>query len=86
MASVVGLTCLLFPALSPDGRGRLEGALFFFFLSILVFLFIWLQQLLVATCKLLVVTCGIWFPDQQSNPGPLHWAHGVSAAGAPGSP
>ena len=28
-ASVVGLTCLLFPALSLDGRGRLEGALFF---------------------------------------------------------
>lgn len=57
MASVVGLTCLLFPALSPDGRGRLEGAIFL--KSILVFLFIWLQQLLVATCKLLVVTRGI---------------------------
>lgn len=58
----------------------------FFLKRILLFLFIWLRQLLVATCKLLAVTCGVWFPDQESNPGPLHWARGVSAAGPPGSP
>ena len=28
---------------------------------------------LVAAFRLLVVACGIWFPDQGSNPGPLHW-------------
>ena len=31
------------------------------------------------TCKLLVEACGIQFPDQGSNPGPLHWEYGVSA-------
>ena len=29
-------------------------------------------------------TCGILFPDQGSNPGPLHWEHGVLATGPPG--
>ena len=24
-------------------------------------------------CKLLVPACGTYFPDQGSNPGPLHW-------------
>ena len=24
---------------------------------------------------------GIYFPDQESNPGPLHWEHGVLAVG-----
>ena len=28
---------------------------------------------------LLVAACGIQFPDQGLNPGPLHWEHGVSA-------
>ena len=32
----------------------------------------------------LVVTCGISFPDQGSNPGPLHWEHGVLDSGPPG--
>ena len=32
----------------------------------------------------LVVACGIYFPDQGSNPGPLHWEHGVLATGPPG--
>ena len=39
---------------------------------------------LVAACKLLVAACGIEFPDQGSNPGPLHWEHGVLATGPPG--
>ena len=44
-------------------------------------LFIWLHQVLVAVCKLLVVACGIWFPDQRLNPGPLCWGHRVLATG-----
>ena len=40
---------------------------------------------LVAMCELLVVACGIQFPDQGSNPGPLHWEHGVLATGPPGN-
>ena len=30
-----------------------------------------------------VVACGIWFPDQGSNPSPLHWEHRVLAPGPP---
>ena len=37
-----------------------------------IYLFIRLHQAL-------VVACGIWFPDQELNPGPLHWEHGVLA-------
>ena len=33
---------------------------------------------------LLVVSCGISFPDQGSNLGPLGWKHGVLATGLPG--
>ena len=44
------------------------GNVFFFFN-----VFIWL-------CQVLVITCGIQFPDQ----GPLHWEHGVAATGPPG--
>ena len=28
-----------------------------------------------------ISSCRIWFPDQGSNPGPLHWEHGVLATG-----
>ena len=34
----------------------------------------------------LVVACGIQFPDQGWNLGPLHWEQGVSATGPPGCP
>ena len=37
-----------------------------------------------AACELLVAACGIQFPDQGSNPGPLHWECGVLATGPPG--
>ena len=37
------------------------------------YLFIWLHWALVAACKLLVEACGIWFPGQGLNLGPLHW-------------
>ena len=45
----------------------LKFSLFFSFL-------IWL-------CWVLVTACGIWFPGQGWNPGPLHWEHGVLASG-----
>ena len=32
-------------------------------------------------CELLVTACGIWFPDQGANPGPLHWELRVLATG-----
>ena len=35
-------------------------------------------------CKLLVAACGIYFPDQGLNLGPLHWESGVLATGPPG--
>ena len=44
-----------------------------------IYLFIWLCGVLVAACELLVVACGIYFPDKVSNTGPLHWEQGVLA-------
>ena len=34
----------------------------------------------------LVVACGIYFPDQGSNPGPLHWEPGVLTTEPRGKP
>ena len=39
----------------------------------------------VEACKLLIAARGIHFPDQGSNPGPLHWEHRVLATGPPGN-
>ena len=39
---------------------------------------------LVVAYKLLVAACGISFPDQESNQGPLHWELRVLATGPPG--
>ena len=47
-------------------------------------IFTWLHQGLAVACTFLVVVCGIWFPDQGSNLGPLHWEHGVLAIASPG--
>ena len=52
---------------------------------------IWLCRVLIVACRiflvvgcdLLVAACGTWFPDQGSNPGPLHWECGVLATGPP---
>ena len=33
---------------------------------------------------LLIAACGIQFPDQGSNPGPLHQEHRVPVTGLPG--
>ena len=38
---------------------------------------------LLVACELLSAACGIEFPDQESNLGPLHWGHGVLATGPP---
>ena len=40
---------------------------------------IWLCWVLAVTCKLLAAACGISFPDQGWNLGPLCWEHGVLA-------
>ena len=38
---------------------------------------------LVVACEFLVVACGIQFPDQGSNPGPLRWERRVLVTGTP---
>ena len=38
----------------------------------------WNVGSLVVAYELLVATCGIWFPDQGSNPGILHWDQSLS--------
>ena len=37
----------------------------------------------IAACKLFIVVCCIWFTDQGSNPGSLHWEHRVLDNGPP---
>ena len=44
---------------------------------ICIYVYIWL-------CWVLVAARGFYFPDQGSNPGPLHWALWVSVTGPPG--
>ena len=70
-----------------------ELGLFFFFFWLCLFLVVArgifclhrdFFTFLVAAFKLLFVACTISFPNQGSNPGPLHLEHGVLAAGAPG--
>ena len=45
---------------------------------------LWHMGFVVAACELLAVACGIWLPDQELIPGPLHWEHGFLANGPPG--
>ena len=45
---------------------------------------LWHAGSLVAARELLAAACGIQFPDQGSNPGPLHWECRVLATGPPG--
>ena len=57
-----------------------------------IHLFIWLCQVSVAVCGNFfssgmgtsVAACGVYFPDQRSSPGPLHWEIGVLTTGLPG--
>ena len=53
-----------------SSRGRL-------LLSLNLFIFIWL-------CQVLAVACGSLFSSQGLNLGPLHWEHGVLTTGPPG--
>lgn len=39
---------------------------------------------LVVAREILAVARGIRFPDQRSNPGPLHWDYGILTTGPPG--
>ena len=43
-------------------------------------------EALIAACSIIfsVVTCGIWFLDQELNPGPLHWEHRFLTTVPPG--
>ena len=50
------------------------------------YLFLWLYQVLAAACEHSAVACGIQFPDQGSNLGPLYWERGGLATGSQGSP
>ena len=49
-----------------------------------IYLFIWLHWVFVAACRVFIAACRIQFPDQGSNPGPLHWERGVLTTGPPG--
>ena len=51
---------------------------------IFIYLFIWPCRVSVAACKHLVTACGVKFPDQGWNLGPLLWESGVLATGPPG--
>ena len=72
----------------------LSGSWRSFLYSFFFLIFICLWQVLAEACgifdlchgtlDLLAAACGIWFPDQGLNPGPLHWKLGVSATGPPG--
>ena len=46
---------------------------------------LWHTGPLAAQCELLVMACGTKFPDQGSNPGPLHSEHRVLATEPPGT-
>ena len=55
----------------------------FIYLFILIYLLIYSYLFtyagsLVVVCELLVVPCGVWFPDQGLNPDPLHWECSLS--------
>ena len=56
---------------------------FLFFFSFCIYLFVWLCHVLVASSG--IFSCGMrdLFPDQGSNPEPLHQKCGVSATGPP---
>ena len=63
-----------------------------FQLSVFIFLYIFLNIYFICARSQLqdagssVAACGIQLPDQGSNPGPLHWEHGVLATRPSGKP
>ena len=40
--------------------------------------------MVVVACRLLVMACGVQFPDQGWNPGSVHWERRVLATGTQG--
>ena len=56
----------------------------YLFLIFLIFIYLDALGLSWGTRDLLVLACGIYFLDQESNPGPLHWEHGILTIGPPG--
>ena len=44
-----------------------------------------LWDFVLEVCELLVVACRLYFPDQELNLGPLHWAQEILATGPPGN-
>ena len=76
----------------PATQYILSLSLSFFNIYVFIYLFRLCQVLVVArgifaaACKLLVAACGIQFPDQGLNLGPLHWERGVLLSGPPGKP
>ena len=70
-------------------RCHLSLSLSLFLLFPFIYLFgcprSWLQRAesLIFVAESLVVACGVWFPEQGLNPGPLPWEHGVLATGPP---
>ena len=67
-----------------DGRLYLIGSSGYLFIDLFIDLFIWHTGSSIVAWKLLAAACEIWFFNQGSNPGPLHWEHGVLATGSPG--
>ena len=43
-----------------------------------------MQPLPLVACKPIAAACGLWFPSQGANPGPLHRECRVLATGPPG--
>ena len=65
-------------------QSSMEGnkSIFYFYKKYLL-INIWLHWVLVVTCELPVVLCGIQLPNQGSKPGPLHRECRVPATGPP---
>ena len=78
--------------MSPALQGRFftigppgKSLFFFFFFLICIYLFGYARSWFRLVGSL-VVACGIQFPDQRSNPGPMCWQLGVLAPGSLRSP
>ena len=67
-----------------SGSSFLLQITYYFLMFICLFACTGSSGSLVAPCELWVAACGIWFPDQGSNPGPLHWERVFLATGPPG--
>ena len=61
----------------------LEPFSFSFFFFFKLFIYLPALRLSCGTLALLVVACGVWFPDQGLNPGPLNWECRVLTTGLP---